>query len=217
VNQREDTAPDRAQRRDRRRERLMRAGRDLFAVQGYHRTSIVQVCAQARVSTRAFYEEFAGRQALLLAVHENVAAAGMEAVGAVMGAPDIDAIDTTARIGRLFDAYAAAVTQDPAAAKVAFVEVQSAGQEVEEHRLMWRALWAEFFAAEAARAVARGEAADRDHSLGMVALMGAVNELMAHWSRQAPRQAAAPAVLAAELTRMALAVLGTPRPGGAVT
>jgi AcrR family transcriptional regulator len=213
VNQREDTSRDRAQRRDRRRERLIRAGRDLFAGQGYDRTSIVQVCAEARVSTRAFYEEFAGRQALLLAVHESVAAAGMEAVGAVMSAPDIDAIDTTARIGRLFDAYTAAVTQDPQAAKVAFVEVQSAGQEVEEHRLMWRSLWADFFAAEAARAVARGEAVDRDHSLGLVALVGAVNELMAHWSRQAPRPSVAPAVLAGELTRLALAVLGTPARG----
>ena len=91
--------------------------------------------------------------------------------------------------------------QDPAAAKVAFVEVQSAGREVEEHRLMWRALWADFFASEAARAVARGEAADRDHSLGIVALMGAVNELLAHWSRQAPRPSVAPAALAGELTQ----------------
>jgi AcrR family transcriptional regulator len=213
VNQREDTASDRAQRRDRRRERLIRAGRDLFAGHGYNRISIGQVCAEAKVSTRAFYEEFAGRQALLLAVHENVAGAGMEAVGAVMGAPDIDEIDTTARIGRLFCAYAAAVTKDPAAAKVAFVEVQSAGQEVEEHRLMWRALWADFFAAETARAVARGEAVDRDHSLGIVALMGAVNELLAHWSRQAPQSAIAPAALAEELTRLALAVLGTPGRG----
>ena len=81
MNQREDTAGERAQRRGRRRERLIRAGRDLFADQGYHRTSIVQVCATAKVSTRAFYEECAGRQALLLAVHEKVAGAGMDAVG----------------------------------------------------------------------------------------------------------------------------------------
>jgi AcrR family transcriptional regulator len=213
VNQREGMAGDRVQRRGRRRERLMLAGRDLFAGQGYDRTSIGQICAAARVSIRAFYEEFAGRQALLFAVHEEVASAGMGAVATVLRAPDIDETGTIARVGRLFGAYAEAVTKDAAAAKVAFVEVQSAGQEAEEHRLMWRSLWADFFASEAARAVARGDAVDRDHSLGIVALIGAVNELLAHWCRQAPRPALASAVLAEELTRLALAVLGVPDRG----
>jgi len=188
----------------------MCAGRDLFAGQGYDRTSIGQICTEAKVSTRAFYEEFSSRQALLLALHDKVAAAGMEGVAAVIGEPDMDAVDTATRIGRLFSAYTSGVTGDVAAAKVAFLEAQAAGQEVEEHRQMWRSLWSGFLGAEAARAVARKEAEDRDHTLGLVGLIGAANELMAHWCRREPGTAPAPSVLSEELTRLALAVLGSP-------
>jgi AcrR family transcriptional regulator len=201
----------RARRRDERRARLTAAGRDLFASQGYDRTTIGQVCAAARVSMRAFYEEYDSKQALLIAVHEKVTVAGMDAVAAVMRRPDFDDLGTAERIGLLFGAYAAAVTEDVAGAKVAFVEVLAAGREVEEHRLMWRSLWTAFFSAEIARAVARGEADDRDHSLAIVALIGAVNELLAHWSRRSGQQVA-PAALATELTRLTLGTLGVPFP-----
>jgi AcrR family transcriptional regulator len=186
----------------------MTAGRDLFAGQGYDRTTIGQVCGSARVSMRAFYEEFATKQALLLAVHEKVTVAGMEAVAAVLAEPDIDDLATTERIGRLFGAYAAAITEDVAAAKVAFVEVLAAGREVEEHRLVWRSLWTSFFSSEIARAVDRGEAVPADYSLGIVALIGGVNELIAHWSRQPGQPPAHSSVLARELTRLTLGMLG---------
>lgn len=190
-------------------------GRNLFAAQGYERTTIGHVCSGAKVSTRAFYEEFTNKQSLLLAVHNEVATAGIEAVAAALGEPGIDEAATPERIGRLFGVYAAAVTADAAAAKVAFVEIQSAGREVDEHRVMWRSLWADFFTAEVDRAVGRGEADDRDYSLGIVALIGAVNELVAHWSRVEPRSAAVPADdLAAELTRLALGLLGVRTGGG---
>lgn len=207
----EGTAGLRARRRDERRARLTAAGRDLYAGQGYDRTTIGQVCAVARVSMRAFYEEFASKQALLLAVHEKVTVAGMDAVGEAMRRPDIDDLSTAKRIGLLFGAYTAAVTKDPAAAKVAFVEVLAAGREVEEHRLMWRSLWTAFFSSEIARAVARGEADDRDHSMAIVALIGAVNELLAHWSRS-PSPRVTPAALARELTRLTLGTLGVRMP-----
>lgn len=209
MKRRDGTGDARALRRDRRRQRLLCAGRDLFAGQGYDRTTISQVCAVAKVSTRAFYEEFSGRQALLLALCDQVAGAGVAAVATVMREPDIDAIDTRTRIGRLFSGYTAAVTRDPAAAKVAFVAAHAAGQAAEEHRRMWRSLWSGFLAAEAERAVGRGEAADREHTLGLVGLLGAVSELMAHWCRAAPGAAPAPSVLSEEMTRLALAVLGS--------
>ncbi|WP_236061206.1 TetR/AcrR family transcriptional regulator [Actinacidiphila acididurans] len=188
----------------------MTAGRDLFAGHGYDRTTIGQVCSSAKVSMRAFYEEFDSKQALLLAVHEKVTAAGMEAVAAVMRAPDIDSVPTAERIGRLFGAFAEAVTQDVQGAKVAYVEVLAAGREVEEHRLMWRSLWTDFFVAEMGRAVKLGEAVDRDYSLAIVALIGAVNEVLAHWSRQA--RSVPPALLARELARLTLGTLGVPIP-----
>ncbi len=204
-----ETGDARAQRRDRRRERLLCAGRDLFAAQGYDRTTIGQVCAAAKVSTRAFYEEFSGRQALLLAICDQVAGAGMLAVACVMQEPDIDGVDTATRIGRLFAGYIAAITRDPAAAKVAFVAAHAAGHAAEEQRQMWRSMWSGFLGAEAGRAVERKEAADREHTLGLIGLVGAVNELMAHWCRAAPGAAPAPSVLSEELTRLALAVLGS--------
>ncbi|MFJ2439682.1 TetR/AcrR family transcriptional regulator [Streptomyces sp. NPDC087658] len=201
-------------RRAQRRERLLATATELFTTRGYPATSIERICATARVSIRAFYEEFDGREALLIALHNDVARAGMEAALTVLSDPALESAGARARIGALAHAYVEAVTVDPAGTRLAFVEVIGAGRAVEEHRLLWRSLWSDFLAGEAERAVARGEAAPRDHTLAMVGLIGATNELVAHWSRNSTsfsRQA-----LADEVIHHILAVFGVaPEDSGA--
>src|SRR5919198_3030469 len=55
------------ERRAERRRRLLDAGLELFGTVGYRGTSIERLCAQAGVTTRHFYQEFPGREALLAA------------------------------------------------------------------------------------------------------------------------------------------------------
>lgn len=200
--------PDRTgqARRARRRERLLKTATELFTTRGYPATSIERICVTARVSIRAFYEEFEGREALLIALHNDVARAGMEAALTVLSDPATESADTRDRITALTRAYVDAVTADPAATRIAFVEVIGAGRAVEDHRLRWRGLWTDFLIGEAERAVERGEAVRRDYALAMVALIGAVNELVGHWARDST--AFSPLLLADELVHHALAILG---------
>jgi AcrR family transcriptional regulator len=193
-------------RRAQRRERLLTTATELFTTRGYAGTSIERICAAAHVSIRAFYEEFEGREALLIALHNEVARSGMEAAFGVLGDPATESADTRSRITALTRAYVAGVTADPAATRIAFVEVIGAGRTVEEHRLLWRSLWTDFLIGEAARAVGRGEALPRDYTLAMVALIGAINELVAHWSRNSASLTRE--LLADELIHQALATLG---------
>lgn len=195
-------------RKAQRRERLLTTATDLFTTRGYVGTSIERICATAHVSIRAFYQEFEGREALLIALHNQVARAGMEATLAVLGDPAIETADTRTRIGALIRAYVGAVTADLASAQVAFVEVIGVNRAVEDHRVVWRSLWTDFLIGEADRAVGRGEAVPRDYTLAMVALIGAINELMAHWARSGgavPRE-----LVADEMIQHVLGTIGHP-------
>ncbi|MFJ1598684.1 TetR/AcrR family transcriptional regulator [Streptomyces sp. NPDC088261] len=195
-------------RRARRRERLLSTALALFTTRGFAATSIERICGAAHVSIRAFYEEFESREALLIALHNDIARAGMEAALVVLGDPAVGSASTRARVTALCRAYIATVTADPAATRVAFVEVIGAGPAVEEHRLLWRSLWTDFFMGEADRAVGRGEAVPRDYTLAVVALIGAINELVAHWARN--HAALSRDRLTDEMIHHVLATLGTP-------
>jgi AcrR family transcriptional regulator len=200
-----------ADRRALRRERLLTTATGLFATRGYATTSIERICSTAHVSIRAFYEEFESREALLIALHDVVSQAGMDAAHAALLDPVTRDAGTRARITALVRAYVGAVTADPAAARVAFVEVAGAGSAAEQHRVLWRSLWADFMTGEAERAVGRGEAERRDRTLTVVGVIGAVNELVAHWARNSAPLSQEPLSresLAGELIHHILAVLG---------
>jgi AcrR family transcriptional regulator len=191
------------QRRAERRQRLMTAALELFGTEGYPATSIERLCARANVSTRNFYEEFTSREALLIALHEQITQQAVEAMMAAVG----EVIDepTAVRLDRAIEAYIGTTSSDPRWTRVAYVEVVGVSAAVERHRLAWRARLAQMIEAEAMLAMRRGEAADRDYSLTATAFIGAVNELVYHWSihgRQVPLSA-----IREELTRLALAAL----------
>ncbi|WP_158575853.1 TetR/AcrR family transcriptional regulator [Streptomyces corynorhini] len=189
-----------------RRERLLATATELFTTRGYPATSVERICGTAHLPLRAFYEEFESRESLLIALHNGVARAGMEATLTVLGDPALESAAARVRITAMGRAYVEAVTDAAAATRIAFVDIVGAGRAVEEHRLLWRGLWSDFLTAEAERAVARGEVPARDYSLAMVALTGASNELVAHWTRHSASFSRE--LLADELIHHALATLG---------
>jgi AcrR family transcriptional regulator len=191
------------QRRAERRQRLMIAALELFGTEGYPATSIERLCARANVSTRNFYEEFASREALLIALHDEITQRAFDAVLAAVGEERDE--PTAQRLDRAVQAYVGTTSGDPRWTRIAHVEVVGVSAAMERHRLAWRAKLGRLIEAEAALAVRRGEAVDRDYSLTATAFMGAVNELVYHWSihgRQVPLE-----TIRAELTRLALAAL----------
>ncbi|TMR31497.1 TetR/AcrR family transcriptional regulator [Actinomadura geliboluensis] len=195
------------ERRAERRERLLAAGLELFGTRGYAATSIERLCATASVSTRNFYEEFSGREELLTALHttvnERAAQALADAYAGAAGA------DLPTRVERAVRAFVTVTASDPRWARIAFVEVIGVSADLERHRFGWRGRWEDTLLTMTREAVERGEAADRDHRLTMIAVIGAVNNLVHHWSardQDVPLDA-----ITAELTHLILAAVTAPR------
>ncbi|MFI0422164.1 MULTISPECIES: TetR/AcrR family transcriptional regulator [Spongiactinospora] len=107
-----------------RRERLMMAAYTLFANPGFPATTIERLCTMARVSNRAFYECFSGREALMEAVYDRCVDDTLQAVAkAVAAAPNT--LDD--RIEHGIAEYVAFATKDLRRAHIMHVEVRRAG------------------------------------------------------------------------------------------
>ncbi|MFD5813515.1 TetR/AcrR family transcriptional regulator [Streptomyces sp. NPDC127038] len=164
-----------------RRRRFLDAGLQLFgAGPGYRSTTVAALSETAGLSTRQFYEAFRGLEDVLAALHLQVNDwAEQAALDALAGARDLPLAE---RATALFRAYAANVTSDPRRIRITFVEIIGVSPRLEEQRLARRARWVEFICAEAAAAVARGEAEPRDHRLAATAFIGSVNGLLHDWN-----------------------------------
>ena len=62
---------DLAERKEQRRQAFLAAGLNLFGTQGYRATTVRQVCREARLTDRYFYESFETLEDLLLAVYHR--------------------------------------------------------------------------------------------------------------------------------------------------
>jgi AcrR family transcriptional regulator len=106
-------------RRDRRRQQLIDAGLELFGTRGIAAVGIVDVCAEAGLTKRYFYENFASIDTLADAVFEHVTGNLVAAV-----APAI-----TAGAGRdprpALTVYARALLSDPRIVRLLAVESQA--------------------------------------------------------------------------------------------
>jgi AcrR family transcriptional regulator len=105
-------------RRAERRGRLMAAGLDLIAAQGWASTTVRGVCRTAGLSSRFFYESFADLDALAVAIFDDVTEAILTAAfgGLSPTATIPDTIRTTVEV--LVQEY----TRDPRLARFVFVE-----------------------------------------------------------------------------------------------
>lgn len=163
-----------------RRERLVEAALDLFWEHGYAETSVEQLCSRAGVSTRGFYELFANREALLLALHDDLNARALAAVGeAVSGAPEDD---LRARVTAGVRAYFEVMTTDPRWARIAVVETVGVSRAAERHRAEAIGRFATVIELEAGRLADAGIVPRRDFSLVAVALVGAILGLVNTWT-----------------------------------
>jgi AcrR family transcriptional regulator len=194
------------ERRAERRERLLAAGLELFGTRGYAATSIERLCATASVSTRNFYEEFTGREELLTALHSSINQRAAEALAAAYAGASGAGLET--RVERAVRAFVTVTASDPRWARLAFVEVIGVSAGLEQHRFRWRGQWEDALTTMAREAVERGEAIDRDYRLTMIAIIGAVNNLVHHWS--ARDQDIPLDDIIAELTHLILAAVTTP-------
>src|SRR5262249_45934841 len=118
----------------RRRAHLMAAALEGFGRGGYAATGGEDVCGDAGVADRYFYESFANREALVLAVFDAAAEALLaRTTAAVVAAPRA----AEARVRAAVAAFVRALAQDRRRARVLFVEVQGVSEAVERHVRRW--------------------------------------------------------------------------------
>jgi AcrR family transcriptional regulator len=172
-----------AERREERRRRLLRAAVECFSRQGFSDTSIEQLCAAARVSTRTFYEEFGSREAILSELHDDLNETAFTAARRALEDCRVAGVGDVVDIVRAgLDAYFAVMTNDRARARVVLIQAVGVSRELEWRRQLAVGRFAGLVADEARALVAAGLISDRDYSLTAVGVVGAIKELVTAWA-----------------------------------
>lgn len=122
----------RRQRRSERQRQMLDAGLQLFGTRGYRRTTIEQLCSEAGVGLRAFYQEFGSRDALFRAVYDDVATTAYAGVERELAAVRDDPSDV--RLATCIRLLLESVLVDPRRARVVSIESSALDERMDRHR-----------------------------------------------------------------------------------
>jgi AcrR family transcriptional regulator len=183
---------------------MLEAGLELVGTRGYRATTIEALCAAAGVSTRNFYEEFGSREALVIALHDEINARVFNTVVAAL--EDSDPHDVAGRVRAATSAYFEVMTSDRRWAQITLVESVGAGPDAEAHRRAAIDRFVALIEAEAGRLAAAGLAPARDFHLTAVALAGALNGLINTWTADPNWDETVPEIVA-EASRLTVLAL----------
>ncbi|MCC2657742.1 MAG: TetR/AcrR family transcriptional regulator [Panacagrimonas sp.] len=123
---------DAGERISERRRQFIEAGLECFGTRGYHPVTVRELCAQAHLTERYFYESFKDREALFAAVYEDqIQRLRREFTAAVMPlAPKFEAM---ARAG--LGVYFRNLQQDARVARVLMIDVLTVSADMERRAL----------------------------------------------------------------------------------
>jgi AcrR family transcriptional regulator len=107
------------EREGRRRQQLLDAGLEVFAARGWEHATIKDVCGAAGLSQRYFYDHFASKQQLFLAICGGIAEETERLVGDAARAPGRAPFE---RVGDVLSVLAGYFAADPRRVRVALVE-----------------------------------------------------------------------------------------------
>jgi len=113
-----------------RRERLLDAGLELFGTQGFSATGVKDVCREAGLTDRYFYESFRDSRELFLAVFDRLTD---ELFGAVAMAVAQSGTDPERQLRDAIGTFVDALADDPRRPRVLFAEAAAAGPEAAAH------------------------------------------------------------------------------------
>jgi AcrR family transcriptional regulator len=165
------------ERRAERRARLLEATLDLVGAGGWQAATVRGVCARAGLTTRYFYESFASRDALVLALFDAITEqAAVRVLTAVAAAPDDAERKAHAAVGAFVDL----LVEDPRKARVAFAE--TAGNDgLTQRRREGQRMFARLTAEQALAFYGAPAEADRIVHITATLLAGGFSELLTAW------------------------------------
>ncbi|MTE15165.1 TetR/AcrR family transcriptional regulator [Nocardia sp. CT2-14] len=147
---------------------------------GYRNSRLVDVCKQAGLSTRQFYEEYNTLEDLLADLHlyinDLVEQRFVDEIGRVADLPIRE------RVSRIVHTYIDAATADPRHTRILFVEIVGVSERLNQQRLERRSRWIALLVELYDDALRRGDIAPFDPRLAAAAFVGAVNGLMHDWA-----------------------------------
>lgn len=156
----------------------MAAALELFARQGYSRTTIEALCSEAKVTARHFYQLFDSREAILRALYDNIIADLRAGVLKAMSAPELNLSE---QIPLAVSAMVHHYLEDARHARVGVLEVVGVSPQMEARRREAIHDMAGLIEAYLGSLVERGDLPKRNYHLVSVALVGGINELLAEW------------------------------------
>lgn len=189
------------------RARVLLAAAEAFADKGYFAATIEDVIARAGMSRRTLYQIFANREDVLAALYEDVEARMLAAIEAGVAA----APDPASKVLAGIETWLMALASHPGLARVLIVDAPAAGPRLARISERAHAAVADLIARLLEVAVAEGRV-QRPDPLIPRALVGAVNEVIAHLLRRGERLSdTTPIVL-----ELFIRLVGPPLDGSAV-
>jgi AcrR family transcriptional regulator len=169
------------ERRAQRRRRLLDAGLQCFGTAGFARTRVKDVCGEAKLTERYFYEAFSGLEALLVAVFDEVVEdTGACILDAVEAAPPDDEL---ARARLALTAFVERLTDDPRRLHVLYVDARGTSAALDERRVAALQAGAQLVVDAAAAFYGADRVPRTDATLTATALVGGTAELLLAWHR----------------------------------
>lgn len=160
-----------------RRDALIDAAIRRFGTDGYTATGVKDLCAEAGVTDRYFYESFRDRGELFAASFERVVSDLFTAVGtAAFGAAD----DPERQARAAIEAFIGHLTAEPARARMLFVEVGAVGGSIARDVRASTRRFADLLAA-AARPFLDPDIPDRRLTMAALSLIGAIGVVVLEW------------------------------------
>lgn len=165
-------------RRATRRRQLLDAAYDLLGTRGAGAVTVRAVCRGARLSERYFYESFADREALLVAVHTRVADEARRAIAAAVART---APDPLARATAAVEAFVDLLQDDPRRGRVLLLEAL-ADESLTRHGIDLLPTFAALIVEQIHASFSGPDGPDdADAQLTSIALVGALTHLFLGW------------------------------------
>ncbi|MDP3295356.1 MAG: TetR/AcrR family transcriptional regulator [Nevskia sp.] len=161
-----------------RRQRLLDAALTLFAERGFSRTPIELLCSTARVTTRHFYEHFDSREAVLVAMYEQI---NLDTRATVMRALQVSGKTPEELMFAAIHAFVDSCTVDPRRTRILCVEVIGVSSEMFQRRRHAVHEFATILSRFTQQLVDAGGLPPGDYWHSSMAMIGAIRELMIEW------------------------------------
>ena len=162
-------------------ERLMASALELFGTEGYLPTTVEKLCRHAKVTTRHFYEHFADREAILIAIFKQILQQTKQVVLQEIINPEL-ALEQRLLAG--IRAFLEQHLQDVRRLKITTQEVLGVSQRVEVVRHAVISEFAALIEQYLAVLVAAQKIPPRNYKVLAFGLVGAMHELLIAWLHQ---------------------------------